>query len=95
MPTRPVREGPAPGGQIMLKAANQSTRGSHPRQGDFILNVNADLKHSALAHLPSGTFTANAAWLVLAVIAFNLTRTAATITGAAWRKRPPRRSAGN
>ncbi len=27
-------------------------------------------------------FTANAAWLVLAVIAFNLTRTAATIAGA-------------
>ena len=36
---------------------------------------------NALAHLPSGKFTANAAWLVLAVIAFNLTRAAATITG--------------
>ena len=43
--------------------------------------VNADLKNSALAHLPSGVFTANAAWLVLAVMAFNLTRAAATITG--------------
>lgn len=31
-------------------------------------------------------FTANAAWLVLAVIAFNLTRTAATITGPALAK---------
>jgi Transposase DDE domain group 1 len=41
----------------------------------------ADLKNSALAHLPSATFTANAAWLVLAVMAFNLTRAAATITG--------------
>ena len=30
---------------------------------------------------PSGVFTANAAWLVLAVLAFNLTRAAATITG--------------
>jgi hypothetical protein len=40
----------------------------------------ADLKSSALAHLPSGLFTANAAWLVLAVIAFNLTRAAATLT---------------
>ena len=29
----------------------------------------------------SGKFTANAAWLVLAVMAFNLTRAAATITG--------------
>lgn len=42
--------------------------------------VNADLKNSALAHLPSGVFTANAAWLVLAVIAFNLTRAAAILT---------------
>ena len=41
------------------------------------------MKNSALAHLPSGIFTANAAWLVLAVIAFNLTRTTATLTGAA------------
>jgi len=47
----------------------------------IIEQVHADLKHSALAHLPSGKFTANAAWLVLAVIAFNLTRAAATITG--------------
>jgi len=43
--------------------------------------VHADLKDSALAHLPSGRFTANAAWLVLAVMAFNLTRAAATLTG--------------
>jgi hypothetical protein len=47
----------------------------------IIEQVHADLKNSALAHLPSGKFTANAAWLVLAVIAFNLTRTAATLTG--------------
>lgn len=33
-----------------------------------------------LAHLPSGSFTANAAWLVLAVVAFNLTRAAASLT---------------
>ena len=46
-----------------------------------IEQVRADLKNSALAHLPSGVFTANAAWLVLAVIAFNLTRAAAAITG--------------
>jgi hypothetical protein len=49
----------------------------------IIEQVHADLKDSALAHLPSGRFTANAAWLVLAVIAFNLTRAAATITGPA------------
>jgi len=52
----------------------------------IIEQVHADLKHSALAHLPSGVFTANAAWLVLAVIAFNLTRAAATITGPALAK---------
>ena len=51
------------------------------RQHAVIELVNADLKNSALAHLPSGVFTANAAWLVLAVIAFNLTRAAATISG--------------
>ncbi len=47
----------------------------------IIEQVHADLKASALAHLPSGRFAANAAWLVLAVMAFNLTRAAATITG--------------
>ena len=52
----------------------------------IIEQVHADLKDSALAHLPSGRFTANAAWLVLAVIAFNLTRAAATLTGTALAK---------
>ncbi len=52
----------------------------------IIEQVHADLKDSALAHLPSGRFTANAAWLVLAVMAFNLTRAAATITGPALAK---------
>ena len=49
------------------------------RQHAIIEQVHADLKGSALAHLPSGVFTANAAWLVLAVIAFDLTRAAATL----------------
>ncbi len=47
----------------------------------IIEQVHADLKASALAHLPSGKFNANAAWLVLAVMAFNLTRAAATLAG--------------
>jgi hypothetical protein len=47
----------------------------------IIEKVNADLKASALAHLPSGRFAANSAWLVCATIAFNLTRAAATTTG--------------
>ena len=41
--------------------------------------VFADLKNGPLAHAPSGKFTANAAWLVLTAIAFNLTRTAARL----------------
>jgi hypothetical protein len=50
------------------------------RQHAIIEQVHADLKNSALAHLPSGVFAANAAWLVLAVMAFNLTRAAGTLT---------------
>ncbi|WP_051835731.1 transposase [Streptomyces sp. NRRL WC-3549] len=38
--------------------------------------VFADLEDSALAHLPSGKFTANTAWLTLAAAAYNLTRAA-------------------
>jgi Transposase DDE domain group 1 len=49
------------------------------RHHAVIEQVHADLKNSALAHLPSGVFTANAAWLVLAVIAFNLTRAAGAV----------------
>lgn len=52
----------------------------------IIEQVHSDLKNSALAHLPSGKFVANAAWLVLAVMAFNLTRAAATVTGPALAK---------
>jgi hypothetical protein len=47
-----------------------------------IEQVIADLKNSALAHLPSGSFAANAAWLVLAAIAFNLTRAAGALASA-------------
>ncbi len=37
----------------------------------------AELKHGPLAHLPSGSYPANAAWVAHAVIAFNLARAAA------------------
>src|SRR3954464_14907220 len=53
------------------------------RRHAIIENVHADLKASALAHLPSGVFNADAAWLVCAGMAFNLTRAAATLTRAA------------
>ena len=41
-----------------------------------IEQVHADLRSGPLAQLPSGSFAADSAWLVLAAIAFNLTRAA-------------------
>jgi hypothetical protein len=46
-----------------------------------IETVIADLKNSAMAHFPSGSFTANAAWLALAAVTHNLTRALATLAG--------------
>jgi len=43
-----------------------------------------DLKDGALAHLPSGKFTANAAWLALAVLAHNLGRQTLHAPGPDW-----------
>ncbi len=51
-----------------------------------IEQVNADLKDSALAHLPSGKFAANSAWLVAAVMAYNLTRTAGILAQGSFTK---------
>jgi Transposase DDE domain. len=51
----------------------------------IIEQVHSDLKNGPLAHLPSGVFTANSAWLVLAVIAFNLTRAAGILADRAGR----------
>ena len=66
-----------PADQLDTVAADSTHRGHA-----IIEQVHADLKASALAHLPSGRFTANSAWLVLAVITFNLTRAAAALTEA-------------
>jgi hypothetical protein len=49
------------------------------RRHAIIEQVIADLKSGPLAHLPSGRFNANGAWLVLACMAFNLTRAAGTL----------------
>ena len=51
------------------------------RQHAIIEQVHADLKDSALGHFPSGVFTANAAWLVLATMAFNLSRAVGAAAG--------------
>jgi len=49
------------------------------RDHAIVEKVIAELKAGPLAHLPSGQMNANAAWLVLAAIAFNLTRAAGTL----------------
>jgi len=45
----------------------------------IVEQVIADLKNGPLAHLPSGKFAANSAWLVCAAMAFNLTRAAGAL----------------
>ena len=60
-------------GESMLAA--EATHRDHA----IIEKVIAELKAGPLAHLPSGQMNANAAWLVLAAIAFNLTRAAGTL----------------
>jgi hypothetical protein len=49
------------------------------RRHAIIEQVIADLKNGPLAHLPSGKFNANGAWLVLTAMAFNLTRSAGAL----------------
>ncbi len=51
------------------------------RDHAIIEQVIADLKDNALAHLPSGAYAANAAWVACAVIAYNLARAAAVASG--------------
>ena len=48
----------------------------------IVEQVIADLKNGPLAHLPSGKFAANAAWLALAGVAHNLTRAAGVLASA-------------
>ena len=54
---------------------------SQHRGHAIVEQVIADLKAGPLAHLPSGRFQANAAWLVAATIAFNLTRAIGVAAG--------------
>jgi Transposase DDE domain group 1 len=57
------------------------TAESQHRGHAIVEQVIADLKAGPLAHLPSGAFQANAAWLVAATIAFNLTRAIGVAAG--------------
>ena len=57
------------------------------RDHAIVEQVIAELKDGPLAHLPSGKYAANAAWVALAVIAFNIARAAAVaadLTKARW-----------
>jgi hypothetical protein len=54
---------------------------AHHRAHAVIEQVFAELIDGPLAHLPSGRFDANNAWLALTAIAHNLTRAAATLAG--------------
>jgi hypothetical protein len=51
------------------------------RDHAIVEQVIAELKNGPLAHLPSGRFAANAAWLACAAIAHNLTRAAGALAG--------------
>jgi hypothetical protein len=61
---------------VMLQAEEQH------RDHAVIEQVFADLTGGPLAHAPSGVFAANAAWLALAAIAHNLTRSAGVLASA-------------
>jgi Transposase DDE domain group 1 len=49
------------------------------RDHAIVEQVIAELKDGPIAHLPSGSYAANAAWLAHAVIAFNIARTAGVL----------------
>jgi hypothetical protein len=59
--------------------------GQH-REHAIVEQVFAELNDGPLAHLPSGVFAANAAWLTLAAIAHNLLRAAGCLAGASHAK---------
>ena len=55
----------------------------HHRDHAQVEQVFADLADGPLAHLPSGSFPANAAWLACAAISHNLLRAAGALAGLA------------
>lgn len=84
---------PTPGSQLALFTTWDYHAFVTNRPGD-VLEIEADhrrhavveqriaeLKSAALAHLPSGKFMANAAWLALAVMAHNLARAVGRLAG--------------
>lgn len=91
---------PTPGSQLALvevfdhhafitdRAGELLTVEAEHRDHAVVEQVIADLKGAAgLAHLPSSRFAANAAWLGLVGLAYNLARWAAALTGRDWARR--------
>lgn len=64
--------------------------GSHHRDNATIEQALADLKDSALAHLPSGAFTVNAAWAVCAAISHKVALAAGALASTFPSQRPHR-----
>jgi hypothetical protein len=68
---------------VFVTSAFQMLQAESQHRGHAIIEqVIADAAASALAHLPSAAFQANAAWTVLWAIAHNLTRAAGSLAGA-------------
>ncbi len=87
---------PTPGSQLALDVVFDYHAILTDREGDT-LAIEADhrahavvelairdLKAGGLAHVPSGIFTANAAWLALAVLSHNLARWTLAAAGDSW-----------
>jgi hypothetical protein len=69
------------GSPFVMLQAQEHHRGHAQAEQVF-----ADWSEGPLAHLPSGSFPANAAWLALAALAHNLLRAAGALAGLAQAK---------
>ena len=65
------------------RSSSSQAEGQH-RDHAIVEQVFADLTCGPLAHLPSGSFPANAAWLTCAAIAHNLMRAAGALASLAY-----------
>ena len=68
-------------GFITNSTLDTVTADERHRDHAIVEQVIAELKDGPLAHLPSGHYPANAAWVACAAIAFNLARAAAVAAG--------------
>ena len=87
---------PTPGSQLALDVVFDYHPILTDRDGDLLALeadhrahavvelVIRDLKAGGFAHVPSGKFNANAAWLALAILAHNLGRWSLKAAGASW-----------